>query len=383
MYNKTTRKIISAKEVSIRKFNDGKCNLVYNGECIFDRFPKNLITKEDADLPYFDGTYIPENFCKGLAAKYLYSSEQKKQLFSGDGWRCVEYKCGHIRMSSDCNHRMCVLAHLGELIEVEYKKSDSYCTECNKKKDDMIEKVCNQLAIDYNCKPEDFAKDGVIFTVAKKENGRREMPFFEPRLEIITMGKRVVVNASKSIMPYIKKKFKNKSTYDIMTSKLVYGVNPYYLPDIINIEPVQNENYKFEIIDKDIQSLYKYKEFPNALQYDYDSKRPEVLAAVAFDDTQVIGIACASADSEAMWQIGVDVLPKYRGREIAVKLVNMLTLEILNNYKAIPYYTTDCANISSQKVAIKSGYIPAWSHCFKTRLPKFIVKYYRFKELFN
>lgn len=32
MYNKTTRKIISAKEVSIRKFNDGKCNLVYNGE---------------------------------------------------------------------------------------------------------------------------------------------------------------------------------------------------------------------------------------------------------------------------------------------------------------------------------------------------------------
>ena len=168
-----------------------------------------------------------------------------------------------------------------------------------------------------------------------------------------------------------------------MTSKLVYGVNPYYLPDIINIEPVQNENYKFEIIDKDIQSLYKYKEFPNSLQYDYDSKRPEVLAAVAFDDTQVIGIACASADSEAMWQIGVDVLPKYRGREIAVKLVNMLTLEILNNYEAIPYYTTDCANISSQKVAIKSGYVPAWSHCFKTRLPKFIVKYYQFKELFN
>lgn len=81
MYNKTTRKIISAKEVSIRKFNDGKCNLVYNGECIFDRFPKNLITKEDADLPFFDGTYIPENFCKGLAAKYLYSSEQKNNCF--------------------------------------------------------------------------------------------------------------------------------------------------------------------------------------------------------------------------------------------------------------------------------------------------------------
>lgn len=62
-------------------------------------------------------------------------------------------------------------------------------------KQEMMTTVYNQLAIDYNCKPEDFAKDGVIFTVAKKENGRREMPFFEPRLEIITMGKSVVVNA--------------------------------------------------------------------------------------------------------------------------------------------------------------------------------------------
>ena len=146
-------------------------------------------------------------------------------------------------------------------------------------------------------------------------------------------------------MPYVKKKFKNKSTYDIMTSKLVYGVNPYYLPDTIKINPVRNENYKFEIIDKDIQSLYKYKEFPNALQYDYDSKRPEVLAAVAFDDAKVIGIACASADSKVMWQIGVDVLPKYRGREIAVKLVNMLTSEILNNYEAIPYYKIGRAHV--------------------------------------
>lgn len=33
--------------------------------------------------------------------------------------------------------------------------------------------------------------------------------------------------------------------------------------------------------------------------------------------------------------------------------------------------------------AKKSGYIPAWSHCFKTRLPNLTVKYYRFKEIFD
>lgn len=235
-------------------------------------------------------------------------------------------------------------------------------------KSEMMNIVYNQLAVDYNCKPDDFTKDGVIFTIAEKQNGRREMPFVTPRLEVITMGKSTIVNASKKIMPYVRRKFSGKSAYDILTSKIVYGVNPYYLPNVENIKIIGNKLYEFKLIDSDIQSLYKYKQFKNALQYDNESKRPEVLAAVAYDGSKIIGVACASADSNTMWQIGVDVLPEYRGYGVAVKLVNMLTVETLNR-GGVPYYTTDCSNINSQKVAIKSGYISVWSHCFKTRLP--------------
>lgn len=235
-------------------------------------------------------------------------------------------------------------------------------------KQEMMTIVYNQLAIDYNCKPEDFSKNGVIFTIAEKQVGRREMPFITPRLEIITMGQSTIVNASKNIMPYVKRKFKGKSSYDILTSKLVFGVNPYYLPNVENLKKIENNSFRFELLDNNIQSLYENKDFNNALQYDVDSKRPEVLAAIAYDGNKTIGIACASADSKTMWQIGVDVLPEYRGNGIAVKLVNMLTIATLNR-GVVPYYTTDCANINSQKVAIKSGYIPTWSHCFKTRLP--------------
>lgn len=236
-------------------------------------------------------------------------------------------------------------------------------------KQEMMAIVYNQLAIDYNCKPEDFNKDGVIFTIAEKQSGRREMPFITPRLEIITMGKGTIVNVSKNIMSFVKRKFEGKSSYDILTSKFVYGVNPYYLPDVENLKEIENNSFIFGLIDDNIQLLYSNKNFHNALQYDVDSKRPEVLAAVAYDESKLVGIACASADSKTMWQIGVDVLPNYRGNGIAVKLINMLTLETLNR-GVVPYYTTDCANINSQKVAIKSGYIPAWTHCFKTRLPK-------------
>lgn len=194
----------------------------------------------------------------------------------------------------------------------------------------MMSIVYNQLAIDYNCKPEDFNKDGVIFTIAEKQTGRREMPFVTPRLEVITMGKSTIVNVLKNIMSYAKRKLEGKSSYDILTSKSVYGVNPYYLPDIENLKEIENNSFQFELIDKNIQSLYVNKYFHNALQYNVDSKRPEVLAAVAYDKNNLVGIACASADSKAMWQIGVDVLSNYRGNGIAVKLVNMLTIETIN-----------------------------------------------------
>lgn len=239
-------------------------------------------------------------------------------------------------------------------------------------KQEMMTIVYSQLAIDYNCKPEDFNRDGVIFTIAEKQNGRREMPFITPRLEIITMGKSAIVNVSKNMMSFAKRKFEGKSSYDILNSKFVYGVNPYYLPDVENIKAIENNSFRFELIYDNIQLLYSNKDFHNALQYDADSKRPEVLAVIAYDENKIVGIACASADSKTMWQIGVDVLPEYRGNGIAVKLVNMLTIETLNR-GIVPYYTTDCANINSQKVAIKSGYIPAWSHCFKTRLPKILI----------
>lgn len=236
-------------------------------------------------------------------------------------------------------------------------------------KQEMMTIVYNQLAIDYNCSPEDFLKDRLIFTVAEQTDDRRAMPFTEPRLEMITFGRGVVINATKSIMPYVQKKLKDKSSYEVLNSPLVYGINPYYLPDVNNIKAVGNESFSFRLIDNDIQKYYKYKGLHNALQYDKNSERPEVLACVAEDNGNFAGIACASADSDTMWQIGVDVVSQYRGNGIAVKLVNMLTIEILSR-GIVPYYTTDSSNLNSQRVAIKSGYIPTWSHCFNTRLTK-------------
>lgn len=44
-----------------------------------------------------------------------------------------------------------------------------------------------------------------------------------------------------------------------------------------------------------------------------------------------------------------------------------LAIELWNRGR-IPYYFTDNSNVVSQKTAIAAGFIPAWAHCYQTRL---------------
>lgn len=238
-------------------------------------------------------------------------------------------------------------------------------------KTEMLDIVTKQLAVDYNCSAEDFHKDGVIITEAVKLVGRRKLPFLKPRCEVITMGNSAVVNASKEILPFVKKKLNGKTRYDALNAPFVYGVCPYYLPDIENLKVIaENASFDYKIVEKaDIHSYYKYKGLHNALQYNEESLTPEILAVAAMYNGEFAGIACAMTDSEMMCQIGVDVLPEYRQKGIATVMVNKLTFEVLNR-GLIPYYFTDNSNIASQKTALKAGYFPVWSHCFKNRLFK-------------
>lgn len=61
--------------------------------------------------------------------------------------------------------------------------------------------VYQQLAIDYNCSSNDFLKDGLIFTEARENQGRRNFPFVTPRLEMISFGHSIIINVSSDILP--------------------------------------------------------------------------------------------------------------------------------------------------------------------------------------
>ena len=60
-----------------------------------------------------------------------------------------------------------------------------------------------------------------------------------------------------------------------------------------------------------------------------------------------------------MWQIGIDVLPEYRGRGIGTALVTLIRNETFRR-GALPYYGTSLSNLGSWKIALASGFVPAW-----------------------
>lgn len=233
----------------------------------------------------------------------------------------------------------------------------------------MMDCVYRQLAIDYNCSPDDFLKDGLIFTEARENEGRRHFPFITPRLEMISMGYSTIINVSSDILPYIRQEFEGKTREEVFNSPFIYGVNPYFLPDIGKISSITKpDEFEFVMVEKqDIQKLYDLYGSQYGMQFDANSQNPIMLLVLAKYKDAIAGIAKAKADCKTMWSIDVDVLSPFRGKGLAAPMVNMLTLEVLRR-GYIPYYFADTSNVLSTHVAVRAGYIPAWVHCYKTRL---------------
>jgi len=224
---------------------------------------------------------------------------------------------------------------------------------------DILLIVRAQLAIDLNCKPDDFDRDGFLFCEAKENPGRRPFPRNEPHFEMLTMGGAVVVSATNDILPWIREQLEGKSRDDAFSLPFVYGSGIYFLPDEPNPLPL-SDDIELTLVERDeIPSLYKLDGFGNAIQYDVNHPRPDLLVMLARKGGVIVGMAGASADCEMLWQIGIDVLPEYRRFGIAAALTGGLAVEILRRGK-VPYYGTGSSNVASQLVAHRAGFKPAW-----------------------
>ncbi|SCL88678.1 hypothetical protein [Sporanaerobacter sp. PP17-6a] len=155
----------------------------------------------------------------------------------------------------------------------------------------------------------------------------RQSPF----LEIVTMGKGIVVSADSNILTKVKPLLENKTREDIFVAPFVFGHSLYYIPDCNRLKKLpMPDDFNFYIKEgKEIHDLYKISGFENAIQYDVNHPRPDVIVIYAMYNNKIVAIAGASADSNLMWQIGIDVLPQFRNKELVTSLVSNLAIMIM------------------------------------------------------
>lgn len=235
----------------------------------------------------------------------------------------------------------------------------------------ILETALKQSAADLSCRAEDFlGKENVIVASRKDPKARKylELPF---SCQLVTYGNNIVASVAEEFREIVAAYLAKTSVEHCFETPGLYALNDalstfdlrvhymaeYFLPDLARLEALDCPCPVKLLGPEDFGPLYT-KEWSNALC----EKRREldVLGAGAYDGEKLVGLAGCSADCEAMWQIGIDVLPEYRGRGIASALTSRLALEILKRGK-VPFYCAAWCNIKSVRNAIRSGFRPAWA----------------------
>jgi GNAT superfamily N-acetyltransferase len=246
-------------------------------------------------------------------------------------------------------------------------------------KKDIFNIAKAQFALDYNCQISDFDKKENTISENELIAGRRiysesDGCFFK----MICTGNTMVISASSDILPWCQEKLVKKDPVWIfeypklraIDKKLnefgheINDIHQYYLPDpqIKEAKPLTDIKW-FEY--DDIIQFKGDDRFGEA--FAFDVIRPDVLAVAALDGNNIIGMAGASADCENMWQIGIDVFPEYRERGIGTNLVALLKDEVLKRGK-VPFYGTCQSHISSQNIAVSSGFFPVWAELYSGKI---------------
>ena len=152
----------------------------------------------------------------------------------------------------------------------------------------------------------------------------------------------------------------------------------------IEVDPEDTETrvtrLRVELLDAEQFERFRGdKRYSNALGFSVTRPDVLVLAAYAVDgagDTEGAGIPVnadpvamvgMSDDSPIMRQIGIDVLPAWRGAGIASVLVrDAARLTLAEGY--LPFYGTSPSHVLSQRVAMNAGLVPTWWEYVSTSL---------------
>ena len=247
---------------------------------------------------------------------------------------------------------------------------------------EYFDKLLAQLATELNCRPDDFRKTENIVTISALNEGRRCYNPEKPFMHMATVGGNTVISADERLHDFLRNYIKERqghrlfelgclSAMNVELAKYGYCLFPthhMFLPcRDVTVERDIEVKWFF---DDEISQFYGDKRFPNAICYpEPNPGTPDRMIVVAYDGDKIMGMSGCSEDAPGWMQIGIDTLPEYRMRGLGTYLVTLMKNRIIE-HGAVPFYGTACANISSQRIALASGFAPAWVETTAVEIPK-------------
>lgn len=247
-------------------------------------------------------------------------------------------------------------------------------------KADILQIAKAQFALDFNCDPADFDKDQNTLVENQLREGRRVNTQAGCFLRLLCFNGRAIISADPALLPWCAEHLLKASAawlfeYPRLRSidgKLrefgyqIADAHHFYLPH--PARAADDPGLRVQWFEgEEIQAFRGDRRFGEALAF--DKNHPDALAVAALDGEQIMGMAGASADGPCMWQIGIDVIPAYRGKGLGTRLVRLLKDEVLRRGK-VPFYGTVESHFFSQNIAINAGFYPAWAELYTGRLPE-------------
>ena len=241
-----------------------------------------------------------------------------------------------------------------------------------------LKKLCGLLALEYNCKPEDFMSGDNVLTVSELIDGGRNYSGKKSFFSACTLGQNTVITADEVLHPKLGALMeKTKGHWLFNMPDLVkindllreYGyslsaTHHMLLPDK-DVEPALDIPVKW-FNDREIDVFYGDKRFTHAICEKYLPNRPDRIAVCAYDGDTIMGMAACSEDAPNWLQIGIDVCEEYRSRGVGAYLVTLMKNEIIRR-GGIPFYGSAMSNLNSQNIARNCGFKPAWVEIYAVK----------------
>jgi hypothetical protein len=136
--------------------------------------------------------------------------------------------------------------------------------------------------------------------------------------------------------------------------------------------------YAVKLVGPDVTAKIDHVRFHNGLDPRREGVRPTQFAVCAYtapapgapiDLTAPVGVAAVFADSDTLWQIGIDVDDAHQARGLGLATASVAAAEVVSQGR-VPYWGATNSNIRSHRTALGAGLVPTFVEVLIRPLPK-------------